>query len=106
VGGYALQGRGSTPGTSTGGSELDQQQQPQDEGEDEDSDLLPGGTLVVCPTSVLHQWRREISEKVNTKTTSFTTHVYHGKVGASQQWQMLMGQDNGITATTLQQRLR
>jgi hypothetical protein len=28
-----------------------------------DDDLLEGGTLVVCPTSVLHQWHRELTEK-------------------------------------------
>ena len=43
------------------------------------SDLNPGGTLVVCPTSVLHQWHREIREKVNMRT-GFSVHVYHGKV--------------------------
>ena len=29
---------------------------------------LRGGTLVVCPTSVLHQWRRELKDKVAQST--------------------------------------
>jgi SNF2 family DNA or RNA helicase len=29
---------------------------------------LRGGTLVVCPTSVLHQWRWELREKVAAST--------------------------------------
>lgn len=41
--------------------------------------LLPGGTLVVCPTSVLHQWARELKDKVNPRTRCMV-HVYHGKV--------------------------
>lgn len=48
--------------------------------EDEDPNLLPGGTLVVCPTSVLHQWKREIEGKVNL-SKGYSVHVYHGKVG-------------------------
>eukprot|EP00798_Chlamydomonas_sp_ICE-L_P030148 gene30148-35126_t len=52
----------------------------EDAAEDEaDAGLLAGGTLVVCPTSVLHQWAREIREKVNPITTGFSVHVYHGK---------------------------
>ncbi|GAX83731.1 hypothetical protein CEUSTIGMA_g11156.t1 [Chlamydomonas eustigma] len=42
------------------------------------SDLPYGGTLVVCPTSVLHQWAREIREKVS-PLAGFSLHVYHGK---------------------------
>lgn len=54
----------------------------QTEGGDEviDPTLLPGGTLVVCPTSVLHQWKKEIEAKVNMGFLNFTVHVYHGKV--------------------------
>ena len=28
-------------------------------------DLVPGGTLVVCPIAVLHQWSRELADKVS-----------------------------------------
>ena len=33
---------------------------------------LRGGTLVVCPTSVLHQWRGELREKVAASTGAHT----------------------------------
>lgn len=45
----------------------------------EPAGLVQGGTLVVCPTSVLHQWAREIRDKVN-PMRNFTVHTYHGKV--------------------------
>ncbi|MEW5302745.1 MAG: hypothetical protein WDW36_005495 [Sanguina aurantia] len=44
----------------------------------EPAGLVQGGTLVVCPTSVLHQWAREIRDKVN-PMRNFTVHTYHGK---------------------------
>lgn len=37
-----------------------------------------GGTLVVCPTTVLHQWASEIKTKVNPHA-GINVHVYHGK---------------------------
>ncbi len=40
--------------------------------------LLQGGTLVVCPTTVLHQWASEIKTKVN-PNAGINVHVYHGK---------------------------
>ncbi|KAK9831907.1 hypothetical protein WJX81_008001 [Elliptochloris bilobata] len=40
-----------------------------------------GGTLVVCPTSVLRQWEREIAAKV-AHSAGLTVHVYHGKARA------------------------
>lgn len=58
------------------------------EGSDGDDDLdaaaaaaglFPAGNLVICPTSVLHQWAREIKDKVNAHA-GFSMHVYHGKV--------------------------
>ncbi|KAK9916313.1 hypothetical protein WJX75_001149 [Coccomyxa subellipsoidea] len=39
---------------------------------------LRGGTLVVVPTSVLHQWHQELRDKVAT-SAGLRTHVYHGK---------------------------
>ncbi|KAF5825693.1 SNF2 family N-terminal domain-containing protein, partial [Dunaliella salina] len=42
------------------------------------ADLHPGGTLVVCPTSVLHQWHREFKDKVNARA-GFSVCMYHGK---------------------------
>jgi len=41
-------------------------------------DCLQGGTLVVCPTTVLHQWASEIRTKVN-PNAGIGVHVYHGK---------------------------
>ena len=35
---------------------------------------LRGGTLVVCPTSVLHQWRRELKDKVAQSTGTCFNH--------------------------------
>ncbi|GLC43495.1 hypothetical protein PLESTM_001479400 [Pleodorina starrii] len=46
--------------------------------ETEPPNLLLGGTLVVCPTTVLHQWAREIRDKVS-PTSGLVVHVYHGK---------------------------
>ena len=40
--------------------------------------LSQGGTLVVCPTTVLHQWANEIRTKVNPHA-GISVHVYHGK---------------------------
>jgi SNF2 family DNA or RNA helicase len=42
--------------------------------------LVKGGTLVVCPTSLLHQWAREIGHKVH-PAAACSVHVYHAKVG-------------------------
>jgi hypothetical protein len=42
--------------------------------------LAEGGTLVVCPTSLLHQWAREVREKVH-PSSGCSLHIYHGKVG-------------------------
>jgi transcription termination factor 2 len=36
-----------------------------------------GGTLVVCPTSVLRQWRRELASKVNA-SAGLRVLVHHG----------------------------
>jgi hypothetical protein len=50
----------------------------------EASGLVAGGTLVVCPTSVLHQWAKEVADKVH-PLAGCSLHVYHGKVrGACQ----------------------
>ncbi len=56
------------------------------EDEPEPPGLLPGGTLVVCPTSVLHQWAREVRDKVN-PVVGFTLHTYHGKAS----WEGCLG---------------
>jgi hypothetical protein len=40
---------------------------------------VKGGTLVVCPTSLLHQWAREIGHKVH-PAAACSVHVYHSKV--------------------------
>jgi hypothetical protein len=45
----------------------------------EESGLVAGGTLVVCPTSVLHQWAKEVADKVH-PLAGCSLHVYHGKV--------------------------
>ncbi|CAL8466655.1 g6191 [Coccomyxa elongata] len=37
-----------------------------------------GGTLIVVPTSVLHQWYQEIRDKV-ASSVGLRTHVYHGR---------------------------
>ncbi len=72
--------------------------------EEEGVGLLTGGTLVVCPTTVLHQWFRELSEKVNRAATKCSIHVYHGKVrrhdeaGASRD--MCRGSDDDFTFRT------
>ncbi|GIM06399.1 hypothetical protein Vretimale_10704 [Volvox reticuliferus] len=58
--------------------------------------LLLGGTLVVCPTSVLHQWAREIREKVS-PTAGLVVHVYHGKDRASSARQLAA---MGVVLTT------
>jgi hypothetical protein len=42
--------------------------------------VLQGGTLVVCPTTVLHQWAQEVRSKVNPHA-GLSVHVYHGKGG-------------------------
>jgi hypothetical protein len=56
-------------------------------GEGQDPDLpvevsgahLPAaGTLVLCPTSVLHQWSRELATKVDPRAHC-SVHVYHGR---------------------------
>lgn len=41
------------------------------------TEVLHGGTLVVCPTSVLHQWAAEIKSKT-TPEAGLTVHIYHG----------------------------
>ncbi|PSC70181.1 SNF2 family DNA-dependent ATPase [Micractinium conductrix] len=46
--------------------------------EDPGGGRLMGGTLVVCPTTVLHQWANEIRTKVNPHA-GISVHVYHGK---------------------------
>jgi SNF2 family DNA or RNA helicase len=40
---------------------------------------VQGGTLVVCPTSLLHQWARELAHKVH-PLAGCLVHVYHSKV--------------------------
>ncbi len=40
--------------------------------------LLQGGTLVVCPTTVLQQWANEIKSKTNPHA-GISVHIYHGK---------------------------
>ncbi|WIA19197.1 hypothetical protein OEZ85_003842 [Tetradesmus obliquus] len=40
--------------------------------------MVPGGTLVVCPTSLLHQWARELRHKVH-PAAGCEVHVYHAK---------------------------
>jgi hypothetical protein len=37
-----------------------------------------GGSLVVCPTTVLHQWAAEIASKT-TAAAGLDVHIYHGK---------------------------
>ena len=66
--------------------EVDDASDDDDDDEDEDDGdpgrtrgLFPAGSLVVCPTSVLHQWAKEIRDKVNAHA-GFSVHVYHGKV--------------------------
>ncbi|BDA41061.1 Helicase-like transcription factor CHR28 [Coccomyxa sp. Obi] len=39
---------------------------------------LRGGTLIVVPTSVLHQWHQEIRDKI-VSSVGLRTHVYHGR---------------------------
>ena len=39
--------------------------------------MVRGGTLVVCPTSVLRQWEREFREKVS-RTAQMSVIVHHG----------------------------
>ena len=39
---------------------------------------IKGGTLIVCPTCVLHQWAREIAEKVS-PAADIRVLVYHGE---------------------------
>ncbi|GFR48225.1 hypothetical protein Agub_g10086, partial [Astrephomene gubernaculifera] len=58
--------------------------------------LLPGGTLVVCPTSVLHQWAREIRDKVS-PAVGLVVHVYHGKDRVSTARQLA---EMGVVLTT------
>jgi hypothetical protein len=41
--------------------------------------MVPGGTLVVCPTSLLHQWGRELRHKVH-PAAGCEVHIYHAKV--------------------------
>ncbi len=72
-------GRGGRPGGAS------PQQQP-----------LLGGTLVVCPTTVLHQWYREISDKVNRQTTNMTVHIYHGKARARTKSHLLPGHGGAV----------
>eukprot|EP00959_Pyramimonas_sp_CCMP1952_P414545 8685695-Pyramimonas_sp.AAC.1 len=38
---------------------------------------LPGGQLIVCPTSVLRQWARELRDKVS-PTSALSVLVHHG----------------------------
>ncbi|KAF6253953.1 SNF2 family N-terminal domain-containing protein [Scenedesmus sp. NREL 46B-D3] len=44
-----------------------------------ESRMVPGGTLVVCPTSLLHQWGRELRHKVH-PAAGCQVHIYHAKV--------------------------
>ncbi|KAJ9533886.1 hypothetical protein QJQ45_026984 [Haematococcus lacustris] len=60
-----------------------EEEEEQEQEEEELPGLLPGGSLVVCPTSLLHQWRREVEAKVNCRAAGITVHVYHGKDKAS-----------------------
>ena len=50
----------------------------EEEEESDDEGLVHGGNLVVCPTTVLHQWAAEIRSKVSPRV-GLTVHVYHGK---------------------------
>lgn len=36
------------------------------------------GTLIVCPTSLMHQWSKELSTKVH-PSARVLVHAYHGK---------------------------
>ncbi|GLI60468.1 hypothetical protein VaNZ11_002626 [Volvox africanus] len=67
----AVQTAGAHPGSGGGGPNRTHY-------EPEPAYLLLGGSLVVCPTSVLHQWAREIRDKVS-PTAGLVVHVYHGK---------------------------
>jgi SNF2 family DNA or RNA helicase len=42
------------------------------------SSLAEGATLVVCPTTVLHQWEQEVRSKTNA-SANLNVYVYHGK---------------------------
>ncbi|KAL6785258.1 hypothetical protein ACKKBG_A03100 [Auxenochlorella protothecoides x Auxenochlorella symbiontica] len=50
---------------------------PEREDAEPPPEVLHGGTLVVCPTSVLHQWAAEIKSKT-TPEAGLTVHIYHG----------------------------
>lgn len=52
--------------------------------------LLRAGTLIVCPTSVLHQWAKEARDKVHS-FARLSLHMYHGKV-----WGMCGGMGVGV----------
>jgi SNF2 family DNA or RNA helicase len=48
--------------------------------------LAEGATLVVCPTTVLHQWEQEIRSKTN-PSAHINVYVYHGKGECAQRRQ-------------------
>jgi len=51
---------------------------PAKQGDDSGGRMVEGGTLVVCPTTVLHQWEQEIKTKTNA-LAGIDVYVYHGK---------------------------
>ena len=52
------------------------------EKEDELLQKWHGGTLIVCPASVLQQWRAEICSKVHS-SAGVSVFLHHGKVSSS-----------------------
>ena len=52
-----------------------------------------GGTLVVCPVSLLHQWKREIEQKTRMRAC-----IYHGP---NRQWDRLRGADVVVTSSSI-----
>lgn len=61
----------STPGVAAGSGGREVEAPP--------PGLPRAGTLIVCPTSVLHQWAKEARDKVHS-FARLSLHMYHGKV--------------------------
>lgn len=64
--------------------------------------VLPGGTLVICPASLLKQWELEVERRC--RRNSLTVHLHHGAKRETVRPKYLAGQDMVITTYNIVSR--
>ncbi|XP_026472373.1 transcription termination factor 2 isoform X2 [Ctenocephalides felis] len=64
--------------------------------------ILPGGTLVICPASLLKQWELEVERRC--RRNSLTVHLHHGAKRETVRPKYLAGQDMVITTYNIVSR--